>query len=201
MMGKRNNLQFLLFLVASAGILVLGGWTNTPASKEKCMDGIANWNSVDSTARIVGDFDGNGVKEALLLYPVNPRDHPEDRYCILYSRDPQIHEHKIMGTAFSAHLEWEGDLNGDHGDEIGVLMDNSEYCNNTYHLLSYQQGAWRPALPPFVVSCKVFDDPSDIIRPIAGQKGWVEVLGAVHNDEGAGLSPHYKKRKLEAAGK
>ena len=149
---------------------------------------------------LVGDFDGDGTRE---LLQVVVRDHQTGRQLPAApqpaQRDSLLAQHSpstlleiadgdwptaILATPETPHwgvsyLQLEGDLDGDGGDELSVVVHWTDVSTvTTLSLWSYKAGAWtrlheqtiRGSSLPRAAGAGA----PDFLRPVGGQTGWVQ---------------------------
>jgi len=115
---------------------------------------------------VPGDFDGDGAQETLVEHYFSLLTGKETEkfyenmeygdlvdtavrklpFSFMLSTDTRIdtlyvgREGQLLGVAY---LKNEGDLNGDGGDEIGLVTHWADWSNlNTYHIYTYRKGKW-----------------------------------------------------------
>jgi len=66
-----------------------------------------------------------------------------------------------------------GDLDNDGLDEIGLLPQWFSSCWHDYHVYTYKQGAWVPAVPPFATHCNQWEANIQPIIKDPAQRGHV----------------------------
>ena len=108
---------------------------------------------------VAGDFDGDGRPEYVWLVPPEVTDEMECKgACTSHLRFskatlPAIEQLNCIGGEPTTL----GDLNGDGGDEIGLLPEWFTSCWMEYFVYTYRAGRWRPLVKPFETHCNQWE--------------------------------------------
>lgn len=108
---------------------------------------------------IEGDFDGDGQREEIAEYYINPKnDEREDKKTWdwdkngfgttkLLCSNTAIKDYKVEGSSVGLqYLGTEGDLDGDGADEISFVRDWIQSVHRTMCVLSYKKSKWEVIL-------------------------------------------------------
>ena len=116
---------------------------------------------------IQGDFDGDGTAEYVWLVPPQINAAGEDcvGQCVSYvtSSNPAFRPYALE-QSIGGELAKFSNLGPAGRDYLGILPSWFTSCWSSYHVLTYQQGAWHQAVPPFSTHCNQWE--ADVI-PIA----------------------------------
>lgn len=166
--------RYLLSLLVLGPVLWLG--CERPAkTSEASRPAIAQSPAQRPKDAVSGDFDGDGTAEYAWLVP--PKVTGElacQGGCTSYLRFskaqlPAIAKENCIGGTLT-NL---GDLNGDGGDDIGLLPEWFVGCWVDYFAYTYRAGQWRPLVKPFATHCNQWEDAQKPIRKDPGRKGFV----------------------------
>jgi hypothetical protein len=110
---------------------------------------------------IEGDFDGDGTPEYVWLVPPEVDSTGEDCVgnCVSYltSSNPALRPYALK-QSIGGELTKFSDLGPAHRDYLGILPQWFTSCWSSYYVLTYQQGAWRYAVPPFSTHCNQWEN-------------------------------------------
>ncbi|WP_210521290.1 hypothetical protein [Hymenobacter terricola] len=133
---------------------------------------------------VQGDFDGDGTAEYVWLVPPEVTGEMECQGgCTSYLRFSKAQfpaiakEDCIGGTPTNL-----GDLNGDGGDEIGLLPEWFVSCWMDYFVFTYRAGQWAPLVPHFPTHCDQWENDVKPIEKDPTKKGYVLVRYSVLAD-------------------
>lgn len=140
---------------------------------------------------LVGDWDGDGKPDTLRLIPPKFKtgDSPEDNFgecdgpcnCTLVfaQHQPVVIENCIGGTPVN-----EGDLDGQPGEEFGILPDWWTSCWRDYHVFGFRAGAWTRVVDPIATHCTQWEQGVDAIEKDPVHPGHVLVRSTNVEDFG-----------------
>lgn len=116
---------------------------------------------------IQGDFDGDGTPEYVWLVPPEVDSTGESCMgeCVSYvtSSNAALRPYALR-QSIGGELTKFSNLGPARRDYLGILPSWFTSCWSSYYVLTYQQGAWREAVPPFSTHCNQWEE--DVI-PIA----------------------------------
>lgn len=123
-----------------------------------------------------GDFDGDGTPEYVWLVPPEIDSTGED--CVgsctsyLASSNPAL-KRFALEQALGGELTKFSNLGPVRRDYLGILPHWFTSCWTSFHVLTYQQGTWREAVPPFSTHCNQWEDNVIPIAPDSAHPGHV----------------------------
>ncbi len=129
----------------------------------------------DATDTLYGDFDGDGKREYVWVQnPVVVMDSFDCEggcNCLLRSSDSTM---KPISTpdCIGGHLINYGDLNGDGGDEVGMIPVWFTSCWGRHFLFTLRDHKWINAIPGSTLRCESYDDTA-IVRLDPRHPGYV----------------------------
>ncbi|MBS1624822.1 MAG: hypothetical protein JST83_12420 [Bacteroidetes bacterium] len=130
-----------------------------------------------STDTLYGDFDGDGRRE--FIWVQNPHV-AMDRYdcngpcdCLLRSSDRTMVPITTSDCIGGALINY-GDLNGDGGDEVGMIPAWFTSCWGRHFLFTLRDHKWIEAIHGTTLRCESYDD-TTIVRRDPRRKGYVIV--------------------------
>jgi hypothetical protein len=110
---------------------------------------------------IRGDFDGDGTPEYVWLVPPALDSTGENCVgpCVSYvtSSNTALRPY-ALNQAIGGELTAFSHLGPTRRDYLGILPQWFTSCWSDYYVLTYQRGAWRPAVPPFSTHCNQWED-------------------------------------------
>jgi len=127
---------------------------------------------------IQGDFDGDGTPEYVWL--VAPEIDSTDEGCVgnctsyLTSSNPALRRYALE-QSIGGELTKFANLGPGRRDYLGLLPRWFTSCWTSYYVLTYQQGAWREAVPPFATHCNQWEDDVIPVEPDSAHPGYVRV--------------------------
>lgn len=143
--------------------IVIEGDDTTDATLKKRLEARKQHGSV-----VEGDWDGDGTRETVRLVPPKfPAAGPDDfgecegpcNCTLTFEKHPPIVvENCIGGVPVN-----EGDLNGDKGDELGLLPDWWTSCWHAYRVFGLRKGEWTQAVDPISTHCAQWEDGVDAV--------------------------------------
>lgn len=114
-----------------------------------------------------GDFNGDGKVEKLWLKIPKGADplesNYEDCYCLIESSDSKINNKKIE-YCLTGDLDNLGDLNGDGGDELGLLTVWFQGCWRPYFVLTYKNNSWEKLIPNISTHCNMWEEAGQFVE-------------------------------------
>lgn len=125
---------------------------------------------------VQGDFDGDGTPEYVWLMPPPIDSTGEDCVgnCIsyLHSSNPALRPYALK-QSIGGELTKFSNLGPTRRDYLGILPDWFTSCWSSYYVLTYQQGAWRDAVPAFSTHCNQWEADVLPIVPDSAHAGHV----------------------------
>ena len=125
---------------------------------------------------VQGDFDGDGTPEYVWL--VSPPLDSTGEDCVgsctsyLHSSNPALRPYALK-QSIGGELTKFSNLGPTRRDYLGILPDWFTSCWSSYYVLTYQQGAWRDAVPAFSTHCNQWEADVVPIVPDSAHAGHV----------------------------
>jgi hypothetical protein len=123
-----------------------------------------------------GDFDGDGTPEYVWL--VRPEVDSTDADCVggctsyIHSSNPALRPYALE-QSIGGELTKFSNLGPARRDYLGILPQWFTSCWSSFHVITYQRGAWREAVQPFSTHCDQWEDDLPPIMPDSAHPGHV----------------------------
>ncbi|MEM1326039.1 MAG: hypothetical protein AAGI23_08805 [Bacteroidota bacterium] len=138
---------------------------------------------VDYESEIVGDFDGDGVKEKMIVLRDSP-DYDEDEYisyggnCIIQVANAKFDLFKIKDCPL-IHIQNEGDLNDDLGDEVAIFFSPEIGHYGNIEIYTFTNDTWKRIVAFSTYSGNFVKD-----RIIKTEEGYFKIIEDMYNKKG-----------------
>lgn len=152
---------------------------NIAAKKEK--------NNNEKTAKVEGDYNGDGKKEfAWLEAPKTTEDNFGECVgnceCYIRFSDESIAPIKA-DMCIGGQPVNHGDLNEDGADELGLLPEWWTSCWQAYFVYTFRNNEWKLAVPSITTHCVQWEDGVEVISKDPKRKGYAIIHYTEMNPE------------------
>lgn len=141
---------------------------------------------------IRGDFDGDGVAEYVWLVPPQLPAADSDGFIsncvgpctsVLRCSNPAWKPYRLP-QSIGGDLARLAYLRGGRRDYLGIQPQWFTSCWSEYYVLTYQQGRWQYATPPFTTYCSQWEAPAPPVERDRAAAGRARIHYATMGDDG-----------------